>query len=108
MIMKITIINMITMMIIITMMITMTMVIAMIIIVIMIMIMIMIMIIMIAMIMIAMIMTIISPEAVFVSPGMPPMNNFKPSPDTDMVIIFEELLKPASISAMFISVKLFP
>ena len=106
MIMKITIINMITMMIIITMMITMTMVIAMIIIVIMIMI--MIMIIMIAMIMIAMIMTIISPEAVFVSPGMPPMNNFKPSPDTDMVIIFEELLKPASISAMFISVKLFP
>ena len=102
--MKITIINMITMMIIITMMITMTMVIAMIIIVIMI----MIMIIMIAMIMIAMIMTIISPEAVFVSPGMPPMNNFKPSPDTDMVIIFEELLKPASISAMFISVKLFP
>ena len=104
MIMKITIINMITMMIILKMMITMTMVIAMIIIVIMI----MIMIIMIAMIMIAMIMTIISPEAVFVSPGMPPMNNFKPSPDTDMVIIFEELLKPASISAMFISVKLFP
>ena len=46
-------------------------------------------------------------EAVFVSP-MPPMNNFKPSPDTDMVIIFEELLKPASISTMFISVKLFP
>ena len=69
---------------------------------------IMIMIIMIMiMIMIAMVM-IISSDFVFISPGMPPMNNFKPSPDTDMVIIFEELLKPASISAMFISVKLFP
>ena len=67
---------------------------------------IMIMIIMI-MIMIAMVM-IISSDFVFISPGMPPMNNFKPSPDTDKVIIFEELLKPASISAKFFSIKFFP